>query len=196
MNRALQIRTLLSKAEAGMTTHELRDALGAEHGSLLSQLAWLRSKGRSITIRCGRFAMHVATCFDPAAAIKRFEEVLKNPPPMTHAQFEQRKAAADRSRLNRQAKVGEKPTVTQRQRTLSKASTKAANVIAKRIKNDGTHERKPKPAPAPATTSGWDGVKVQKIAHQPGRYEVLTVEPVFSGKALLPATSCMARALS
>jgi hypothetical protein len=47
----------------------------------------------------------------------------------------------------------------------------------------------------PAQVIDWSRAKVTKIASKPGRFEVLEAEPVFTGKPLLPASSCMARAL-
>lgn len=79
-----------------------------------------------------------------------------------------------------------------------KAEQKLNNQLAKQIQGDGTH-RKPaerKPAPVTPTVATWDDSIVYREPRRPGRYEVLTAPPTFTGKELLPAAGCAARALS
>jgi hypothetical protein len=83
-----------------------------------------------------------------------------------------------------------KPTLLKRKRI----AIQQANALAAQIERQPNAPAAPKPPP-PAPVVDWGDVPVQKIQHQPGRFEKLTAPPTFTGKALLPATSCAARAL-
>lgn len=111
--------------------------------------------------------------------------------------------AAAKARAERNAKLERERQARQAEREAAqrdklhasqRAEISATNRLAKRLKGDGTYDSN-KPQPTRCTVETWGNVQVQKIPHQPGRYEVLTAPPTFTGKELLPPASCMAKAL-
>lgn len=118
-------------------------------------------------------------------------------------QFEEaeRIRAAHRAKVQAEKEAREAQRLAEQQRrdqlhASKRAEIAANNRLAKKIKGDGTHKPREAVKAEPAVIT-WGDVPVQKIAHRPGRYEVLEVPSIFGsiGHYDEPASSCMARAL-
>lgn len=107
----------------------------------------------------------------------------------------ERRAAVER---DKEARAAQRLAEQQRKAQLhasKRAEIAANNRLARRIKQAGAKAPEPVLAAQPAAAEDWSRARIVKIPKRPGRYEVLDAEPVFTGKALLPPTSCAARAL-
>lgn len=208
--------------EAGITSQELREQIGVGRETLNTLLWRLRQENSIECLRALRITINIAAGLDKTAAETRLLELVrlekdrqkgvaaqaqkryverlrkeKGSKELSERQLEQRRIAAEKARLAKQLKnaqsTSKPPRVT---KALQKAATSAINRLAKRIKADAAKIKKEPVKPAKEQTVTWN-VQVQKIPHQPGRYEVLTTESTFGriGQYTEAANSCAARAL-
>ena len=111
--------------------------------------------------------------------------------------------AAHRAKVQAEKEAREAQRLAEQQRKAQLHASKrseigANNRLARKIKGDGTLRAAEPQVEQPAPVITWGDVPVQKIAHRPGRYEVLEVPGLFRslgpGRYADEPASCAARA--
>lgn len=214
---------IYQSGEHGIRTEEINQLVDIDRHRLNVDLWFFRSAGKIKSVKISNLAVHVAmgVSIEKAKAaleadvaalrVVQYERHLerqresrarkaaeRGSKPLSEAQLAQKRAAAENGR-KRLKELGINPPKPVKKVKLLTKKTAAINLLAEKVKREKPSTMtEPKKKQPPTIT--WGDVPVQKIAHRPGRYEVLEVQGMFKslgpGRYVDEPASCAARAIA